>query len=81
MFQVLVSILSLFFLIYTTSITNVVRKAVVSDAGSDHHTPSAPIHKGRSMSSGRRKIIWRESDRNMLIFAFPIDWKKLVVTA
>lgn len=60
---------------------SVTKNAIVSDIGNDHHTPSTPIDGGRMTSNGSRKIIWRDSERKMLILALPIDWKKLVVTA
>ncbi len=50
-------------------------------AGSDHHTPSTPKDFGSNISNGKRNISCRDNDRKMLIFAFPIDWKKLVITA
>ena len=47
----------------------VTMKATVSEAGKATHTPSTPMMGGRMMSRGSRKIICRESERKMLIFA------------
>jgi hypothetical protein len=59
----------------------VTMKATVSLAGSDAHTPFTPMIGGKMISRGSRKIIWRESERKMLILALPMDWKKFVITA
>lgn len=68
------------FLIYFVIITAAMSEAIVSAVGSDIHTPSSLKNCGRMISSGSRNSICRDSDRNMLIFALPMLWKKLVTT-
>ena len=48
--------------------------------GNDAHTPSNLKNWGRMIRNGIKKSSWRESDKKMLIFTFPIHWKKLVTT-
>lgn len=60
--------------------TRVTNAAIVSDIGIAHQIPSTPNHNGSVMSNGSRNSICRDSDRNMLIFALPMLWKKLVIT-
>lgn len=59
----------------------VTMKAMVSLAGIAIHTPSTSYSIGSMASRGSRNSICLESDRKMLTFALPIDWKKLVTTA
>ena len=63
------------------SIAHAVKKEMASEMGNAAHTPSTPMIGGSAINNGKRKIICLESERNMLIFAFPILWKKLVITA
>ena len=51
-----------------------------SEIGMLHHTPSMPHIIGRKARSGRRMSNCLESERKMLIFTFPIHWKKFVMT-
>ena len=51
-----------------------------SEIGMLHHTPSIPHIIGRKARSGRRMSNCLESERKMLIFTFPMHWKKLVIT-
>ena len=53
---------------------------MVSEIGIDHHTPSTPMNLGSMSSMGKRNSICLDSERNMLIFAFPMLWKKFVIT-
>ena len=52
--------------------------AIVSLSGMLHSMPSMPQNRGSTMSGGSRNISWRDSERNMLTFALPMLWKKLV---
>ena len=51
-----------------------------SEIGMLHHTPSIPHIIGRKARSGRRMSNCLESERKMLIFTFPMHWKKFVMT-
>ena len=62
-------------------IASVSTKAMTSDAGNAIQTPSIPKIGGRTATRGIRNSICLDSDRKMLTFALPMDWKKLVTTA
>ena len=51
--------------------------AIVSEMGMASHTPSVPSMGGSAKTSGKRKIICRESERKMLTLALPILWMLL----
>lgn len=68
------------FFMYLIIIKTAVTDAITSAVGSEIHTPSSPMKRGRTISSGSRKSIWRDNDRKMLIFALPMLWKKFVIT-
>lgn len=68
------------FLIYFIIMIIAMIKAIVSAVGSDIHTPSSLKIRGNIISSGNRNSICLDNDRNMLILALPILWKKFVIT-
>ena len=51
-----------------------------SEIGMQYHTPSMPHISGSNPKSGMRMSNCLESERKMLIFTFPMHWKKLVTT-
>ena len=51
-----------------------------SEIGILYHTPSIFQIIGRKARRGRRMSNCLDSERKMLIFTFPMDWKKLVIT-
>lgn len=60
-------------------------KAATNDAnksldGNDAHTPSNLKNCGRITRKGIKKNSWRERDKKILIFTFPMHWKKFVTT-
>lgn len=57
-----------------------VTKAKKSDTGIHIQMPSRPKKCGNISSPGSRYSNWRVSDRKILIFAFPMLWKKLPMT-
>lgn len=54
--------------------------AVKSEIGILYHTPSISQIIGRKARSGRRMSNCLDKERKMLIFTFPIHWKKFVMT-
>ena len=60
--------------------TPAMRAAEKSEIGILHHTPSMPQNIGRIPRSGRRMSNCLDKERKMLIFTFPIHWKKFVMT-
>ena len=51
-----------------------------SEIGILYHTPSISHIIGRKARSGRRMSNCLDKERKMLIFTFPMHWKKLVMT-
>ena len=51
-----------------------------SEIGILYHTPSISQIIGRKARSGRRMSNCLDKERKMLIFTFPIHWKKFVMT-
>ena len=51
-----------------------------SEIGILYHTPSISHIIGRKARSGRRMSNCLDKERKMLIFTFPMHWKKLVIT-
>ena len=51
-----------------------------SEIGILYHTPSISQIIGRKPRSGRRMSNCLDRERKMLIFTFPMHWKKLVMT-
>lgn len=79
--QITYEILSLFFFrIYTPSTIKAVTKAKKSATGILVQIPSNPIKRGKKIRPGSRYKSCRVSERNILILAFPILWKKLPIT-
>ena len=68
------------FLIYTAIIHAATIAASASAEGIAIHTPSVPNSGGRMMSIGSRNSNCLDRERNMLILAFQMLWKKLVIT-
>ena len=60
--------------------TAVMTDAAASLTGMAAHTPFRPKNRGRMPSMGSRMMSCRLRERKMLIFTFPIHWKKLVIT-
>ena len=50
-------------------------------AGIEYHTPSNSQNRGNTYAIGNRRNSWRDSDRNIDTFTFPILWKKWVIVA
>ena len=51
-----------------------------SEIGMLYHTPSISQIIGRKARSGRRMSNCLDKERKILIFTFPMHWKKLVIT-
>ena len=51
-----------------------------SEIGMLHHTPSMPQTIGRKPRSGRRMSNCLDKERKILIFTFPMHWKKFEMT-
>ena len=51
-----------------------------SEIGILYHTPSISHIIGRKARRGRRMSNCLDKERKMLIFTFPMHWKKLVIT-
>ena len=52
-----------------------------SDAGIEYHTPSRSQKYGNTYAIGNNRNSCRDRERKMLIFTFPIHWKKFVIVA
>lgn len=50
--------------------------AATSPKGKASHTPSSCMVRGSKSISGMRNMTWRASERNMLLPALPMLWKK-----